>query len=139
MVKSAEEIKEYQRLYYLKNRKKLDEKRKGPIERWHQRNENYYQEYYQKNKYKILKQVSDYKIKNPNYKNEYVKNNKEKIRKIQTTVQRNRQQGLFLAIERYFTPEASEKILSSLCDYYLDSVTKDDYYKWYGQKEYYIP
>lgn len=138
MVKTIEEKKEYQRLYYLKNRQKLDEKRKGPIERWHQRNENYYKEYYQKNKYKILKQVTDYKIKNPNYNTEYAKNNKPIIRKIQTTLQRNRQQGLFMAIERHFTPEASEKILSSLCDYYLDSISKDDYYRWYAQKEYYI-
>lgn len=139
MVKTAEEKKEYQRLYYLKNRKKLDEKRKGPIERWHQRNENYYKEYYQKNKYKILKQVAGYKITNPNYNSEYAKNNKPIIRKIAAKASRNKRQGLFMAIDRFFTPEASEKILSSLCDYYLDSITKDDYHKWYNQKEHYIP
>ena len=85
-----------------------------------------------------MKQVADYKIANPNYHNEYAKNNKPVIRKIVSTIARNKRQGLFMAIDRFFTPEASEKILSSLCDYYLDSITKDDYYKWYAQKEYYI-
>jgi len=54
-----------------------------------------------------------------------------------TKCEREKNQGFIMAIDRCFIEEASEKMLTVLCDYYFDCM-KDDYKKWYHEKEHYI-
>ena len=140
MVKTAEELKEYQRLYYQQNKQKIDERRKIYLPKWRHNNEDYksyHREYYKKNKYKMLEQIKANVKSKPNYYKEYNIKNKHRIRKSLTKVEREKNQGLTMAIDRCFIEEASEKILTVLCDFYFDCM-KDNYYKWYNQKEHYI-
>ena len=140
MVKTAEEIKEYQRLYYQKNKQKINQRQKEYLPQWRHNNEDYksYQrEYYKKHKYKIIEQVKVNIKSKPNYWKEYNIKNKHIRRKALSKCEREKNQGLAMAIDRCFIEEASEKMLTVLCDYYFDCI-KDDYYKWYNQKEHYI-
>jgi hypothetical protein len=140
MVKTAEELKEYQRLYYQKNKQKINQRQKEYLPRWRHNNEDYksYQrEYYKKHKYKIIEQVKANIKSKPNYYKEYNIKNKHRIRKSLTKCEREKNQGLAMAIDRCFIEEASEKMLSVLCDHYFDCM-KDHYYKWYNEKDHYI-
>ena len=134
MVKTAEELKEYQRLYYQKNKQKINQRQKEYLPRWRHNNEDY--KSYQR-EYKIIEQVKANIKSKPNYYKEYNIKNKHRIRKSLTKCEREKNQGLAMAIDRCFIEEASEKMLTVLCDYYFDCM-KDDYYKWYNEKEHYI-
>ena len=133
-------MKEYQRLYYQKNKQKINQRQKEYLPRWRHNNEDYksYQrEYYKKHKYKIIEQVKANIKSKPNYYKEYNIKNKHRIRKSLTKCEREKNQGLAMAIDRCFIEEASEKMLSVLCDHYFDCM-KDHYYKWYNEKDHYI-
>ena len=97
MVKTAEELKEYQRLYYQQNKQKIDERRKIYLPKWRHNNEDYksyHREYYKKNKYKMLEQIKVNVKSKPNYYKEYNIKNKHRIRKSLSKVEREKNQGL---------------------------------------------
>lgn len=157
MVKTAEEIKEYQKLYFQKNKQKLYEKRKEQMKEWKENNKNYWKQYYKqyyennKIKYKTIIQKSPfedrqvanrknylkYKVQRQKYYSTYYKNNRNVYRKSINKWHRNKRKGFICAIEREFTEEASEKMLTELCDHYFDCI-KDTYYKWFIQKDHYV-
>jgi len=86
MVKTAEEIKEYQRLYYQKNKQKIDERRKEYLPRWRHNNEDYksyHREYYQKNK---NVQTIMLEINRALYLNEPTNEKSERFQKIKKVV-----------------------------------------------------
>jgi len=157
MVKTAEEIKEYQKLYFQKNKQKLYEKRKEQMKDWKEKNKDYWKQYYKqyyennKIKYKTIIQKSPFKDRQvANHKNylkykdirkkyylTYIKNNRNVYRKSINKWHRNKRKGFICAIEREFTEEASEKMLTELCDHYFDCI-KDTYYNWFIQKDHYV-
>lgn len=79
-IKTREELKEYNKQYYEKNKQKLKEKRTPITDEQREKRNQYYREYYQNNKQKIMEKrnTEEQRAKQSEYYKDYYQKNKEK-------------------------------------------------------------
>lgn len=136
MVKTIEEQREYQRLYYQQNKEKINNKRReyfdNNLEKVKEYQRKYQKIYRAINKEKISKYHKVYNIseKYKAYRRKYFQKNKIKLSRrnkpyFRKYIRKNKWCHSFIdAIDMYFTEEATEVICTSLCNYYSIEFSK---------------